>query len=125
MKFAKWVFLAAGVYGILLLAPMYFTEAKTGRDYPPAITHPEYYYGFIGCALAWLVMFIFLSRDPARYRALMIPCVLEKLAFGVPAVLLYAQGRIPLPPFAGGVIDLVLGALFVAAYRATGGNSQT
>jgi hypothetical protein len=45
MRFAKWVFLLAGVAGILLVVPPYFLEPQTGEDYPPAITHPEYYYG--------------------------------------------------------------------------------
>jgi hypothetical protein len=48
MKFAKLVFTIAGVYGILVILPQYFLEAKNGRDFPPPINHPEYYYGFIG-----------------------------------------------------------------------------
>ena len=31
MKFAKVVFLVAGVYGLILLLPLYFMEAQTGR----------------------------------------------------------------------------------------------
>lgn len=38
--FARRVFTVAGVYGILVLVPQYFMEAKVGRDYPPPITHP-------------------------------------------------------------------------------------
>ena len=53
MRFARYSFLIAGIYGLLSLSPMYFLEAKNGRDFPPAITHPEYYYGFMGVALAW------------------------------------------------------------------------
>jgi hypothetical protein len=41
MKFASRVFAAAGIYGLIVLVPQYFTEAKLGQDYPPAITHPE------------------------------------------------------------------------------------
>jgi hypothetical protein len=44
MKFAKWVFLIAGIYGILVVAPQYFSESRIARDFPPAITHPEYLY---------------------------------------------------------------------------------
>jgi len=43
---------AAGIYGIAVIAPQYFMEAQVGRDYPPAITHPEYFYGFVGVGLA-------------------------------------------------------------------------
>lgn len=44
MRFASRVILIAGIYGLIVLVPQYFTEVKTGRDYPPAITHPEFYY---------------------------------------------------------------------------------
>jgi hypothetical protein len=52
MKFAKIVFLIAGIQGLLILAPLYFLERTIGRQAPPAITHPEYFYGFVGVALA-------------------------------------------------------------------------
>jgi len=48
MKFARVVFLVAGIYGLIVLLPQYFLEAKVGLDSPPPITHPEFYYGFIG-----------------------------------------------------------------------------
>src|ERR1700686_5334540 len=64
MRFAKIVFLVAGIYGLLILAPIYFMEEKIERETPPAITHPEYFYGFLGVGLAWQVLFPMLSRDP-------------------------------------------------------------
>ena len=119
MRFARRVFFIAGVYGLLVLAPQYFLEAKTGRDFPPAITHPEYYYGFIGVGLAFQVLFLVIARDPVRYRAAMIPAVLEKATFGVAAVALYLQGRIPAVVLGFALVDLLLGALFVVAYAKT------
>ena len=68
MKFAKIVFYVAGIYGLLVLFPQYFMEAKTGQDFPPAITHPEYYYGFIGVALAFQILFLIIARNPLQYR---------------------------------------------------------
>jgi hypothetical protein len=53
MKFAKYVFNIAGVYGLIVLTPQYFVERQIGVDYPPAITHPEYFYGFVGVAVSW------------------------------------------------------------------------
>ncbi len=70
MKFAKVVFLVAGIYLLAVLAPQYFLEAKAGRDFRPPITHPDFYYGFIGVTIAWQVLFLLLSRNPARYRPL-------------------------------------------------------
>jgi hypothetical protein len=119
VPFARRVFLTAAVYGILALAPQYFMEGRVGRDFPPAITHPEHFYGFIGVALAWQVLFVVIARDPVRYRPVMLVAVLEKLAFGVAALVLYAQGRLHAVVLGAGCIDLVLATLFLAAYRRT------
>lgn len=119
MTFARRVFLIAAVYGILVLAPQYFMEARVGRDFPPPVTHPEHFYGFIGVALAWQVLFFIIARDPVRYRTAMLPAVLEKLTFGGAAVVLYVQGRLATIVFGAGLLDLVLAALFLAAFRLT------
>lgn len=119
MNFARRVFLIAAIYGFIVLLPQYFLEDKTGRDFPPAITHPEYYYGFIGVALAWQIVFVIVSRDPSRYRAIMIPAIVEKASFGFAAIALYLVGRLNAQMLGAGVLDLVLGALFVVAYART------
>lgn len=119
MKFAKWVFLLAGIYGVLVLVPLYFREAAIGQDYPPPITHPEYFYGFIGTALACQFLFLFIATDPKRYRLMMLPAIAEKAAFAVPVPILYMQQRVPLITFSFSLVDVVLGLLFVAAFLAT------
>ena len=123
MKFARRVFLVAGIYGLIVLVPMYFLEEKTGHDFPPPITHPEYYYGFIGVAVAWQVLFIVLSRDPSRYRSMMIPAILEKASFAIPVLFLYLQHRVSSFTLAAGMVDAVLGVLFLVAYLNTPANS--
>jgi hypothetical protein len=112
------------VYGILVLLPQYFFEGKLGRDFPPPITHAEHFYGFIGIALAWQVLFLIIARDPIRYRPAMIAAILEKLAFGLPCIILYVQGRLATAILGAGVIDLILGTLFAVSYRATGARRQ-
>ena len=92
MKFAKWVFLLAGVLGVLIVAPLYW-EGRFFRDFPPAINRPEFYYGFVGVTLAWQVLFLVIASDPARYRRAMLPAVLEKAGFAAAIPLLYAAGR--------------------------------
>lgn len=119
VTFARRVFTGAGIYGLLVLTPQYFLEGRVGRDFPPPITHPEHFYGFIGVALAWQVVFLLVARDPLRYRLMMVPSLLEKLAFGVAAVVLYLEGRLAVPVLGAGVVDLVLGVLFAVAFRAT------
>src|SRR5438309_516421 len=58
MKFATRVYFIAGIYGLIAVLPNFFLENKNSHDYPPAITHPEYYYGFFGVGLAWQILFI-------------------------------------------------------------------
>ena len=96
MKFAKIVFLVAGIYGLLILTPIYLMESKIGRETPPAISHPEYFYGFLGAGLAWQVLFLVLATDPVRYRAMTFPSVLEKVSYGIALAVLYSQHRLPL-----------------------------
>lgn len=118
-RFARRAFGFAGIYGLIVLVPQYFMEGTIARTRPPAITHPEYFYGFVGLALAWQFVFLLISRDPQRYRALMPVAVLEKLVFAVPAAWLFATGRLDQQMFAAGMIDLVLGVLFVISYLRT------
>ncbi len=119
MRFAKWVFTVAGVYGVLALAPQYFLEKRVGVDHPPAITHPEYFYGFVGVALAWQVLFLMIGRDPLRLRPAMLAAVLEKISFAVAVPILYAQGRVPGIIVGFASIDAVLAVLFAISYWRT------
>ena len=117
--FAKRVFLVAGIYGLTVLLPQYLMEGEIGRGFPPPINHPEYFYGFIGVALAWQVVFLLIARDVQRYRLLMLPAVLEKLTWGLATLVLYAQGRLAFAVVGFGIVDLTLGVLFVSAFYAT------
>ena len=111
------MFLVAGVYGIVVLAPRSFVELGL----PALIERPEHYYGFIGVALAWQFVFLIVASDVVRYRPLMLAAVLEKLSFGAAVAILYSVGRVSIGVLLAGTLDLVLGALFVAAFVATRG----
>lgn len=119
LRFPRAIFTIAAIYGIAVLAPQYALETRVGHDFPPPITHPEYFYGFVGLALVWQFAFLLIARDVVRYRPLMPIAVLEKLSFGLAAAVLYCLGRAPVPVAVFGGIDLTLGACFVAAYVRT------
>jgi len=121
MKFAKVVFWVAGIWGLVVITPLYFMFDLIGKNDPPAITHPGFYYGFVGCALAWQIAFICIGRDPVRLRVMMIPSVVEKFTYCTAVVVLVMQGRTNQRDLVFAVTDLTLGALFVAAYVVTGG----
>ena len=116
MKFAKIIFLVAAIYGVVLLAPLYFIFDMIGAQDPPPITHPAFFYGFAGLGLAWQVAFFIISRDPLRFRPMMIPSILEKIGYGGAVVVLYAQGRMHPQDLAFGCVDLVFAALFAVAF---------
>jgi hypothetical protein len=116
MRFAKIVFWIAGIWGVLTLIPLYFMFDVISRNDPPPITHPGFFYGFVGAALAWQIAFVFIARDPERHRRLMIPSVFEKFSYGLAVVVLILQGRMhPSDAIFAGT-DLLLGVLFVIAY---------
>jgi hypothetical protein len=119
MKFSKVVFWVAGIWGLLVLTPLYFMFDLIGRNDPPPITHPGFFYGFVGVALAWQIAFIFIATDPVRYRPLMIPSVLEKVGYGAAAITLVLQGRMHRSDLVFAGTDLLLGLLFVIAYFKT------
>ena len=116
VRFAKIVFWIAGIWGVLVITPLYFMFDVIGRNDPPPITHRGFFYGFAGAALAWQVAFFLIAKDPLRHRPLMIPSVLEKLSYGAAVVLLVGQGRMHASDLVFGGVDLLLGILFVIAY---------
>lgn len=119
MNLAKWAFRVAGTIGLLQIIPLYFYERQLAVDMPPALNHPEYYYGFAGVTLAWQVAFLVIGSDPLRYRPLMPVAMLEKASFVVAVFWLYSQGRLPTTILAAAGLDLLYGLGFVAAYLAT------
>ena len=118
-RFASRVFTSAGIYGLVAVLPMYAIESRLGAMYPPPVTHPEFFYGFAGVALAWQLVFLLIGREPMRLRAIMPPAVVEKIGFGGAVVVLVVLGRTTAAMLPPALIDLGLGALFVAAWRRT------
>jgi hypothetical protein len=119
MKLARIVFIGAGVWGIIVLTPLYFMFDLVGRWYPPPVTHPDFYYGFLAITLAWQVGFLVIGRDPVRLRPMMIPAILEKAFYVITLAVLYAAGRLEVGQIGPAGPDLVLGCLFIAAYVKT------
>jgi len=119
MKFAKVVFWIAFVWGILVLTPLYFMFNLIGQQDPPPITHPAFYYGFLSTGLVFQFVFLVIARDPARFRPMMIPSVLEKFGYAGSLLVLYLQGRLHAQDMAFGAIDAFLGVLFLLAFFRT------
>lgn len=118
-RFAERVFQYAGIYGLFALLPQYVMGEVVGGHSRTNLAQPEHFYGFIGVALAWQFAFLVMSTDVRRYRLLMLPAIAEKLLFALPALILFADGRlVPMAAAAAGV-DLLLALLFAIAFVRT------
>lgn len=124
MKFAKYTFLVSGVYGLIVLLPQLFLENKIGVDQPPAITHPEFFYGFVWVAVAFQFIFLTIASDPVRYRALMLVSLIEKFPFLITVIILYMQGRVGWQMLAAGSIDGFWGVMFLISYFWTSSDQE-
>jgi hypothetical protein len=116
MKFAKVVFVGAGIWGIVVLTPFYWLIDITGRRYAAPIEYPQFFYGFISVAMAWQIAFLIIGSNPMRFRPLMIPSMFEKFSYVVTLVVLYRQTRISTTDLQAAVPDLLLGTLFLIAF---------
>jgi hypothetical protein len=55
----------------------------------------------------------------------MLPAMFEKFSFGIAAVLLFLQNRLPAMMLGAGILDLILGAAFVIAFLKTKASRTT
>ena len=119
MTFAKVAFRVAGTWGIVVLTPLYVLLDVAGRRYPAPVEYPQFFYGFLSVALAWQFAFLVIGSNPARFRPLMIPGIVEKFGHVAGVAVLYGQGRLPVTDATAAVPDLLLGVLFIAAFAVT------
>lgn len=119
MKFARIVFTLAGVWGVVVLTPLYWLFDISGRQYAAPTDYPHFFYGFISVAMVWQVAFFVIGSNPARFRPLMIPAMLEKFTYVATLLVLNAQGRVTASDMMAAVPDSVVGLLFIAAWIRT------
>lgn len=115
MKQARWLFRGAAIYGLILLLPLYLLEKAVAAP-DAAFAHPEYYYGFVGAAAAWQLVYWTIGGDPLRYRAFMLLGVIAKFGFWIPTTILWFLGRTPTSTWALTNGDLILGIAFLVAW---------
>ena len=114
---ASLIFRIAGIYGLIVLLPLFFAEPMFALYAPPALTHPEYYYGFLGAAATMQLVYLTIATDPVRYRALMPIAALAKLNFVAAVAILFAMGRLEAFALSLPTVDLVIGIAFLWVWR--------
>jgi hypothetical protein len=118
MRFAKWVFTLAAIYGLITIPLTYFAEPALVRRYG-ALSQPIWFYGFLGVVLVFQLVYLQTGRDPVRYRPFMWLSLLAKLSFVVTAAAMYAAGRTVLEQALVTAPDLVWSVLFAVAIAKT------
>ena len=66
--------------------------------------------------MAWQCAFLLIGSNPARYRLMMIPSMVEKFGYVLTMGVLYIQGRIGVTDVLVISPDLVWGILFATAF---------
>jgi hypothetical protein len=119
MRFAKFVFIGAGIWGIVVIAPLYFLLDISGQEYVFPASYPHFFYGFLVVTTAWQIAFLVIGSNPVRFRPVMIPSIVEKLGYVVAVAVLHGSGYISNAEAMTAAPDLLLGGLFIAAFVKT------
>jgi hypothetical protein len=124
MRFARYVFLSAGVLGLLLAVWSVYTVVVYGQTTVPDVARTVglSFCGSFFLYVCWQVLYVMLSRDPSRYRPTMIVAFLAELAAPVCPAWLYLYGIKLWIPIV--VAHLALAALFLVAFWLTGRESR-
>jgi hypothetical protein len=115
--FARRVFPLAGIDGLVVPLSLYFLEHRLSENQPPANTHPGFYYGFVGSPRhgRWRVNH---RSRPCSVSARDAGCHPRRPGVWHRCIVLFIVDPCE-SMLAGGVIDLILAALFVIAFRRT------
>jgi hypothetical protein len=84
MRAARLIFGIAGLYGLIVLLPLFFAAPWL----VPAPNRPEDYYGFLGAAAVMQLVYLTIARDPVRFRPLMPVGMLAKAVFFITILIL-------------------------------------
>lgn len=108
MRFARWSFRCAGIYGLLVLLPLYAQAPLNGASL--------WMFGFAGAAGATQLAYLLIGSDPLRYRMVIPIGIVSKLSFFTPVALLYERGEVAGMMLGFALADLALALLFAVNF---------
>ena len=124
MKFARWVFLAAGIFGLVLLIPLVYSVLFDRESILlGGASAGLFFYTSVFQYVCWQILYLVLAKDPLRYRPIMIPAFLAIAVTPFYPIWLYMYGLRPWIPII--VINLIFALLFVLAFWLTGRETKS
>ena len=124
MKFARWVFLAAGIFGLVLLIPLVYSILVSRQPILPGGSSVGlFFYVSVFQYVCWQILYLFLAKDPLRYRPIMIPAFLAIAVTPFYPIWLYVYGFRLWIPITG--INIAFALLFVLAFWLTGRETKS
>ncbi|HYJ51792.1 MAG TPA: hypothetical protein VEW04_01340 [Allosphingosinicella sp.] len=115
MKAPRLIFGAAGIYGLIVLLPLFFMAPWL----EPAPNRPEDYYGFLGAASVMQLVYLTIASDPVRFRPFMLLGALSKAVFFVTILTLWLEARTAGAALTLATIDGAIGLAFFYAWWRT------
>lgn len=118
MKIVRWIFLTAGILGLLPVIPVTFNLFLSKEGLLPELSSMGvFFYIFLLQYACWQIVFFFISRDPVRFRPLMILAFLVEVSVPFNSAWLFFYG-FKLWMFLT-VVSLVFAVLFLMAFWMT------
>jgi hypothetical protein len=119
VRFARIVFVVAGVLGLLLLLPLAYSAVVDGQGILPGLGGAGMFFlGFVAQYMCWQILYLVLATNPVRYRPMMIPAFFAQAMGALYPQWLYLYGFEPWVPVAA--VEIALAILFLVAYWTTG-----
>ena len=123
MKIVRWIFLIAGILGLLTAIPVAYNLILNGQELLPDLySLGLFIHIFLFQFVCWQILFFFISRDPVRYRPMMILAFFLEVSIPFNSIWLYFYG-FRLWMFLT-IVSLVFALLFLIAFWMTGRESS-
>jgi hypothetical protein len=119
MKLARWVFLIAGIFGLIPVVPLVYTTMVKGEAILPDFASMGSFFSVsVFQYVCWQISYIILARDPVRFRSMIILAFFVEITAPLNPLWLFLYGFRLWISIA--VVDFLLAILFVVAFWLTG-----
>jgi hypothetical protein len=93
MRYTRWAFFGAAVFGLALLIPLAPGALGGWQDIAPADgPYGVYFVGSVIQHIVWQIVYLMIFSDPYRFRPMMVPATLAMATSPFVSVWLYVYG---------------------------------